>query len=68
MGQQLASKIDQDFRKHVETSTPWTQLEQGRGLTPAETAELFATFAGGLLAGLKTIALTLEDPEPPESA
>jgi hypothetical protein len=68
MGQRLANKIDQDFRSHVQGSAPWARLEEGAGLTPTEATELYATLAGGLLAGLKTVALAIEDPEPPEPA
>lgn len=68
MGQRLASKIDQDFQRHVRASPSWARLEEGVGLTATEATELYATMAGGLLAGLKTLALALDDPELHEPA
>jgi hypothetical protein len=68
VGEQLASKIDQDFRSHVQKSALWARLEEGRGLTQGEASELHAVLAGGLIGALKTLALALDDPEPPEPA
>lgn len=68
MGRQLATKIETDFRNHIQKSTPWARLEEGRGLTQGEVVELNATLAGGVIGALKTLALALDDPEEPQPA
>jgi hypothetical protein len=61
MGERLTSKIGQDVSNHVKGSATWALLEEGRGLTLAESTELSATLAAaGFIAGLKTLALSPE--------
>ena len=63
MGQQLASRISTDFRTHLESSKTWARIEEGRPLTPTETGDFIVTLSSGLLAGLRTIALAIVEPE-----
>jgi hypothetical protein len=68
MGEQLASKVDADFKAHVAGSATWARLNEGRGLSLVETAELAGMLTGGVIAGLKTLARAIDDPAEPDAA